>query len=81
MTRFKAIRNFLRRPGETVMAGDLLTLDDAEATLLVSLGAVLPTEKRDMRRVIQNDRVTWQPLAEAAPLQQWKPTMGFARRQ
>ena len=38
MTRFKAIRNFLRRPGETVMAGDVLTLDDAEAIALVTCG-------------------------------------------
>lgn len=80
-TKFRATRNFLRRPGETVMAGDVLDLDDAEAMLLVALGCVLPTEKRDQKRVIQHERVEWQPAAECAPLAQWRPPGGFARRQ
>ena len=82
MTRFKAIRSFLRRPGEVVMAGDLLELDDDEAMLLVSLACVLPVERRDQKRVIPGaPRITWEKAAEAEPLAQWRPPAGFARQQ
>lgn len=82
MTRFKAIRNFLRRPGETVMAGDVLTLDDTEASLLVNLRCVEPIDARDRKRVVSgNDAVQWQLVAQAEPIARVQPVGAFARKQ
>ena len=60
MTQFRALRNFLRRPGEDVAAGDVLELDDAEAALLVAMpGTVEPVHARDRDRVISQPKIEW----------------------
>jgi hypothetical protein len=65
MTKFRALRNFLRGPGVDVVAGAVLELDDAEAALLVSMpGTVEPIDKRDQARVTAVDRITWETEAE-----------------
>jgi len=63
--RFVALRNFLRRPGEHVLSGDVLELDDAEAALFVSMpGTVEPVDKRDRSRIVSTERVTWDAPAD-----------------
>jgi len=67
MTKFRALRNFLRRPGVDVTAGDVLELDDAEAALFVSMpGSVEPVDTRDRSRIVQVERVTWDGKPEDA---------------
>lgn len=80
-TKFRAVRNFLRRPGEDVTTGTMLELDDREAAELVALRAVEPLEARDRKRVIQHDGVTWAKVAEAPPLETPRAVGAFARRQ
>jgi hypothetical protein len=65
MTRFRALRNFLLRPGVDVVAGDMLELDDAEAMLFVSMpGTVEPVDKRDRHRVVSAPRIMWESPAD-----------------
>ena len=65
-TKFRALRNFLLRPGVDVVAGEVLELTDEEASLLVSLGGTVePVNEADRCRVVvQAPGVTWELPAD-----------------
>lgn len=83
MTQFRALRDFLRRPGEDVRAGEVLELDDAEAALLVALGdTVEPTNPADRARINSTPRIEWELPAptRSPPLPAWVGELRPRRR-